>query len=146
MPGSCDWFPMKHEEIVAWADAHRDTLPHSLAEISQYPVPFRKVIVNKVSPEVRIELWREHLTSFIGEDCSLTSEQQQLVRDAVADLPAIFAPSRTPFADRVNALEGRMRELLSRRQAAEMFGMLGPPEPAGGLPLPQDVHPRSIAD
>ena len=41
---------MKHEDIVAWVEAHRDTLPTTLAELSAFPVPFRKVIVNSVSP------------------------------------------------------------------------------------------------
>lgn len=145
MSGSCGWFPMKHDEIVAWVDAHSDALPQTLAELSQFPVAFRKVIVNRVSPERRTAFWQEHLATFIGPDSTLTPEQQDLVRDASDQLPRLFSGSRDEFEDGAKALEDRMRQLLSRRQAAEMFGMVGPPEPPEGLPLPPDAQPR-LAD
>ena len=141
MSGSCGWFPMKHHEIERWVESHRDTLPTTLAEISMFPIPFRKVIVNAVSPEARTSLWREHLESFVGPDSALTEDQRQLVRDAIDTLPAMFDGPREDALDRVKALEDRMRILLSRQQAATMFGMVGPPEPEGGLPLPPDARP-----
>ena len=144
MSGSCGWFPMKHEDIVAWVEAHRDTLPTTLAELSAFPVPFRKVIVNSVSPEARTAFWREHLTSFVGPDSALTPEQQALVRDTIADLPLMFRGSRADFETRAKAFENRARDLFSRRQAAEMFGMVGPPEPPEGLPLPVDARPSTV--
>ena len=144
MSGSCGWFPMKHEDIVAWVEAHRDTLPTTLAELSAFPVPFRKVIVNFVSPEARTAFWREHLTSFIGPDSALTPDQQTLVRDTIADLPLMFSGPREVFEARAKAFENRTRDLFSRRQAAEMFGMVGPPEPPEGLPLPVDAHPSTV--
>ena len=144
MSGSCGWFPMKYEEIVAWVETHRDTLPTTLAELSAFPVPFRKVIVNSVSPEARTAFWREHLTSFVGPDSALTPEQQALVRDTIADLPLMFSGSRADFETRAKAFENRARDLFSRRQAAEMFGMVGPPEPPEGLPLPVDARPSTV--
>ena len=134
---------MKHDDIVAWVEAHRDTLPTTLAELSAFPVPFRKVIVNYVSPDARTAFWREHLTSFIGADSTLSPDQQMLVRDAIDDLPLMFSGPRQEFEARAKALENRMRDLFSRRQAGEMFGMVGPPEPEGGLPLPPDAHPSA---
>src|SRR6476660_3763609 len=97
MSGSCGWFPMKYEDILAWVETHRDSLPRSLAELSAFPVPFRKVIVNYVSPQARTEFWREHLTGFIGPDSALSEDQQTLVRDAIADLPLMFTGSRPEF-------------------------------------------------
>ena len=145
MSGSCGWFPMKHDEdILAWVEAHRDNLPRTLAELSTFPVPFRTVIVNFVSPEARTSFWREHLTSFIGPDSTLTPDQQTLVRDAIAELPLLFTGPRPEFEERARALENRMRDLLSRGQAGEMFGMVGPPEPPEGLPLPIDAQPSTV--
>jgi hypothetical protein len=134
---------MKHAEIVAWVDAHRDALPTTLAELSKFPIAFRKVIVDRVSPEARTALWREHLASFIGPGTTLTLEQQELVRDASDQLEAMFSGSREAFEDAAKSLEDRMRQLLSRQQAAEMFGMVGPPEPPEGLPLPADAQPST---
>ena len=130
---------MNHRDILAWVDSHRDTLPRTLAELSAFPVPFRKVIVNYVSPEQRTAFWREHLSSFIQPDSALSDDQQTLVRDAIADLPLLFTGTRPEFEVRAMALENRMRDVFSKRQAAEMFGMVGPPEPEGGLPLPPDA-------
>ena len=141
--GSCGWFPMNHRDILAWVEAHRDSLPRNLAELSAFPVPFRKVIVNYVSPEARTAFWTEHLTTFIGPESALNDDQQTLVRDAMAELPSLFNGARPEFERHAKALEDRMRDLLTRRQAAEMFGIVGPPEPEGGLPLPPDAVPSA---
>ena len=66
------------------------------------------------------------------------------MRDAIAELPLLFTTPRAEFEQRAKALENRMRDLLSRRQAAEMFGMVGPPEPPEGLPLPVDAQPSTV--
>ena len=132
---------MKYNEIVAWVNDQRNTLPKNLAEISEFPIAFRKVIVNSVRPDVGASMWCEHLETFIRPGNTFTADQQRLVRDAIVELPAIFAGSREEGQERMRRLEDRMKLLFSRPQAAAMFGMLGPPEPEGGLPLPPDAHP-----
>jgi hypothetical protein len=136
MGGSCGWFPLSHKEIVEWVEAHADDLPRTLTELSAYPVPFRRVIVNYVSPEWRTEFWREHLRTFIGEDSRLSADQGAFVEETIGRLSSIFGK---PLADArvdMKSLEDRMRDLFTREQAAAMFGMCGPPEPPEGLPLP----------
>jgi len=56
----------------------------------------------------------------------------------------LFTGARAEFEERARALENRMRELLTRQQAGLMFGMVGPPEPPEGLPLPLDAQPSSV--
>lgn len=53
---SCGWFPMRHDEILAWVQAHESSLPTTLADLAQFPIAFRKVIVGFVSPEARVAL------------------------------------------------------------------------------------------
>jgi len=132
---------MDRDEIVAWVEAHRDTLPTTVAELSRFPIPFRVVIVNSVSPDVRTALWREHLETFLGGDTRFTAEQQQFVRETIDALPAMFGGTRDNFVVRAKEFEARMKLLFSRQQAYAMFGMVGPPEPEGGLPLPPGAHP-----
>jgi len=134
---------MRQDEIIAWVEAHRTTLPRTLAELAAYPVPFRKVIVNSVSPEQRTAFWREHLQGFLGPTSALNADQQALVAEAIVELPAMFGGDRPAFESRARSLEERMKQLLTREQAAAMFGMVGPPEPPEGLPLPPDAVPSA---
>jgi hypothetical protein len=141
MAGSCGWFPLSSEQIHAWVQRHAHELPHTLAELSLLPIPFRKVIAATVPPAVRASLWREHLESFLGPGTELTEAQGELVRDAIAEFPVIFGAERPEAERRMRALEDRMRVLVTREQAGRIFGTLGPPEPPGGLPLPADALP-----
>ena len=142
MSGSCGWFPMKADEIRAWVEAHQDALPSTLAELSQLPIPFRKVIVAFISPERRVAFWREHMTTFVGPDSKLTAEQQAFVQESSHNLPSLLAaPAPNPV---IVAWEARMVGLFSRLEAGPIFGMVGPPEPPEGLPLPADARPAGV--
>jgi hypothetical protein len=135
MPGSCGWFPLPHHEIVAWVEQHSDELPHTLDELAVFPVAFRRVIVNRVSHERRAALWQAHLRTFLGTH-SLTTDQRSFIEKAIEELPQIFSGSLAEVQARLGPLEERMRHVLTHEQAAAMFGMIGPPEPPEGLPLP----------
>ena len=133
---SCGWFPLSHAEILAWVERHRDELPRTLNELAVFPVPFRKVIVNYVDHEARLSLWREHIQSFLTDD-SLTADQRAFLIETDTVLPSLFAaPAPNPT---IIEWEQRLRQVFSRQQAGLMFGMVGPPEPPGGLPLPPDA-------
>ncbi|MES2176287.1 MAG: bacteriocin fulvocin C-related protein [Gemmatimonadota bacterium] len=134
---------MRHEEIVAWVEAHRDKLPRTLAELSTFPIPFRKVVVNAASHEQRLSFWREHFRTFTGEDSSLNAEQRAFVLEASEMLPELFGGTRESFQARAREFEERMLGVFSREQAGLIFAVLGPPEPPGGLPLPPDAHPST---
>jgi hypothetical protein len=134
--GTCGWFPLSHEEIVAWVEAHADDLPRSVAELSTFPIAFRRVIVDHVSAERRARFWQDHLRTFLGPESPLTGEQRAFVEDAIERLPDLFASPHADAQHTMRPLEDRMRRLFTREQAAAMFGMVGPAEPSGGLPLP----------
>jgi len=136
MGGSCGWFPLSHKEIVEWVEAHADALPRTLAELSAYPIPFRRVIVNRVSNERRTAFWCDHLRTFLGADSTLDDRQRAFVEEIVGRLPSIFSKPLAELQTDLKALESRMPDLISREQAHAMFGVCGPPEPPEGLPLP----------
>ena len=134
---SCGWFPLSPDEIRDWVEQHKETLPTTLAELVTFPIPFRKVIVNYVSPEQRTRFWEEHLRTFLQPESELSVEQRGFVAEAIPMLPEIFgSPTRADAQAKVHALEVRMRQVLTRQQCGLIFAMLGPPEPPGGLPLP----------
>lgn len=136
MSGSCGWFPLSYEEIVAWVDSHANELPRTLAELNAYPIAFRRVIVNRVSPERRTVFWQDHLRTFLISNSELSPEQRAVVQEAIGALPEIFTASTPAAQDKMRALEERVLGLFERRQAAAIFAMVGTPEPPEGLPLP----------
>jgi hypothetical protein len=140
-PGSFGWGPIGYDGIVAWVKENPDKMPTTLSELSTFPIAFRRVIVNMVSVEHRTAMWREHLESFLGGESKLDEAQRRLVADAIAQLPTLFGSERPVLEQGAKALEDRMREVLTPDQAFWMFGMIGPPEPPGGLPLPAGAKP-----
>jgi hypothetical protein len=134
---SCHWFPLDRSEILAWVEQHRDTLPTTLDELARYPVAFRRVIVNCVSSEQRTQLWQEHLRTFLAPDAGLIAEQRSFLEQVIPTLRAIFfSPSYEEMQRRMRPLEEGIAARFSRAQGAAMFGMIGPPEPPEGLPIP----------
>jgi len=139
--GSCGWFPLRRDQIVEWVNRHREELPSTLDELSKYPVPFRRVIVNKVAPEVRVSLWTEHLKSIAVSDESLSANQRAFLSMTLHQLPVLLSmPAPNPT---MMKFETAAATLFTREQMARMFGTLGPPEPPEGLPLPADALPDS---
>lgn len=136
MAGSCGWFPLGHDEIVEWVKAHRDTLPTTVAELAVFPVAFRRVIVNFVPCDQRTRFWREHLQSFLGPESTLSAAQRTFVESTISALPGVFESPLPEAQQRIRSMEEGMRGLFTRQEAAAMFGMVGPPEPPEGLPLP----------
>ena len=86
----CNWLPFDNDEILAWVETHRETLPATLAELSAFPMAFRRVTVNYVSPELRTTLWQDHLRSYRAPSAALTREQRAFVEDVIPTLADIF--------------------------------------------------------
>jgi hypothetical protein len=93
---SCGWFPLSYDEIRDWVERHHDRLPKSVAELSAFPVPFRTVIVNYVSPQQRTLFWEEHPRTFLDPRSGLTPDQRKFVAVAVPFLRGIFG---SPLAE-----------------------------------------------
>ncbi len=141
MSGSCGWSPMRREDIRAWVVAHKDELPTTLAGLAVYPIPFRKAIVAFVSHDQRVAFWREHLSTILSDNATLSADQKAFVAESSAQLSTLLsAPAPNPT---MLDWEAKMARLFSREEAAHIFGNVGPPEPPGGLPLPPGAQPSS---
>jgi hypothetical protein len=136
---SCGWFPMNPREIRAWLHEHPEALPRTLDDLAHYPMAFRRVMMGVVSPEVRAELWREHLATFLGSDSPFSPEQRELIAATIPELASLLAaPAPNPV---MTEWEGRMSTVFSRQEAAQLFMLIGPPEPPEGIPLPPGALP-----
>ena len=107
---ACGWFPMKRDEIQAWVEAHRDTLPRTLAELARFPIPFRKVIVAAVEPALQISFWREHLETFLravreerGKGIAALRGRARAPARTRKPVPGTIAPGRAGWRTRAAA-------------------------------------------
>lgn len=133
---SCGWFPLSYDEILAWIEQHRESLPTTLAELSAFPVAFRRVIVNYVSPDQRTRFWQEHLGTFLEPASELSPDQRAYIVETIPLLPDIFNSPLAEAQAKMRPLEERMGQVFTRPQCAAIFGMVGPPEPPEGLAIP----------
>jgi len=136
---NCGWFPLSHRDIRAWIERHPEALPRTLVELAAFPVPFRRIMVNVVAPEVRVALWREQLESFLLPASGLSEKQREFVRATIPKLGELMgAPAPNPT---ILAWEQQMAQVFSRQEAGSIFALIGPPEPPEGIPLPPDALP-----
>jgi hypothetical protein len=138
----CGWFPMSYRQIVDWIERHPDAMPRTLEDISRFPVAFRRVMINRVAPEVRLRLWQEHLESFLRPEAGLSDVQRQAIVTAIAEMPNVFAAGPAPNPVMTD-FEKRMMAVFSRPEGGRIFAMIGPAEPPEGLPLPPDALPST---
>jgi hypothetical protein len=133
--------PLQREAIRAWIVAHATELPQTLAELSLYPMVFRRTLARALPLEQRVAVWREHLLAVCSAFTSGTPAQRALIADVAEELPALLGGDVARAETSMQTLEPRMRELLTHKQLIEAFASLGPPEPPEGLPLPRGAHP-----
>ena len=142
MPSSCAWFPLGDDEIQQWVERHRAELPQTLEKLALLPIPFRKAVFRAVPADIRVNLWREHLASFLTSPSSWSREQKTLLMEAISEMPAIVGADAERGRQTGRDLKARLSELFTTEQALLMFGTLGPPEPPEGLPIPNDAFPH----
>jgi hypothetical protein len=136
VPSESERFHMQFDEAIEWVDSHRDALPSDLTALSAYPMQFRRVIVNNVSPEIRTAMWCDHLRSFLGPESELSEEDQAFLQQLIADLPAALIGPAETARERFVALSDRSQGRFPPEVARRLFHTIGPPEPPGGMPSP----------
>ena len=122
----------RNNAIVDWWRANPDRIPRNLAELTEFPLAFRRMVLNVVDAETRARFWTEHMTWFLGPDSGLTTEQMGFLSRSIE----AFDGATLPWPD----WKEEATSLFSIEQAHLMFHTLGPPEPPEGLPLPPGVR------
>lgn len=112
-------------EIAAdWVAANGENLPTTLREISTYPMAYRRAIHAALPKAVQMELWHDHIGTFLTAESTLTEEQRAFLKGVNADLAPYFEPATMVAAD--SALRLRMEASFTREEAVAIFGALGP--------------------
>jgi hypothetical protein len=141
---SCEWYPSWRSEIQAWIREHPERLPRTWSDLGRFPMIVRRVLINEVGPELRLQLWREHLETFLRPEAGLTQSQRDMVVLTIPELPTLLAaPAPNPT---MLEFERRIATVFSRPEAGRIFAHLGPPEPPEGIPFPSDVPRPPSAD
>jgi hypothetical protein len=134
---SCEWYPAWRSELRGWIHEHPEKLPLNWSDLGRFPMVVRRVLVNEVRPELRIQLWREHLESFLLPEAGLTQAQRDMIVAAIPELPKLLS-AHAPNPAMVE-FEQRIATVFSRPEAGRIFGHVGPPVPPRGVPFPPDV-------
>ena len=123
-------------------ERHRAELPQTLEKLALLPMPFRKAVFRAVPADIRVNLWREHLASFLTSPNSWSTEQKALLMEVISEMPSILGGDAERGRQSGPSLKSRLSEAFTAEQAFLMFGTLGPPEPPEGLPIPSDAFPH----
>ena len=68
-----EW-PSDCRTIGSWVREHRHSLPRTLAELSRFPMAWRRAIVPALPFDDRVALWREHLATFLEPASGLADD------------------------------------------------------------------------
>jgi len=100
--------------IHAWVRTHHETLPTSYRELVRFPVAYRRVIFDVLSPAAKSSLWQQHFSTYLITHPRLSERQVAVIMKLRAHAAIAFedAPGREAVA---------ILEHL-RAEAAELFG------------------------
>jgi hypothetical protein len=115
--------PCPLDEAVAWARAHRGSLPTTRADIIQLSRVRQRAVMMTLPVSVRVRLWREHFAVIKHSLPDLSPAELQLIEDVSASLPSILriAPAEWSKDPRVAAHQARARMVMSRERAYRTF-------------------------
>ncbi|WP_280454730.1 bacteriocin fulvocin C-related protein [Nocardia brasiliensis] len=114
----------------AWVHANRGRLPQTYAEVTAYPLAYRRAIYQASAPSVRSALWTEHLHRFRSARPYLTTRQLDVL-DRAAELAAresVFTAQGAAELSRAEELHRSAVAEFGVREVYQAFGMLGPVE------------------
>jgi hypothetical protein len=124
----------------SWVKANSGNLPQSYAEVTGYPMAYRRAIFEASSPRVRSSLWVEQFRTYLRTHPGLPKEKLEIVRRAIA-----IASQENVFADQVAVrgahtaevarLEQDAKRVFGREEAWSLIASLGPSPAPGGAAL-----------
>jgi hypothetical protein len=119
--------PLTAAKVDAMVD-RLQPLPSRYADFVQQPMAVRRGVYDRLSPPQRAGLWQEHLALYRSEHPDLTGTQAAALEQALALLPAVFGPADGAGGAPVEQARSAAIAAFGRRQAAAVFGTLGPLE------------------
>lgn len=116
-------------QIRAWILANKDRLPKTYSEISQYSVTYRKAIYAELSPQVRSQLWVDHVAYYRQAHPELTPNQERVIDKWGAQVADVSTFTQPPDVAADKLLQGEAVEAFGQEGAYALLAELGPVEP-----------------
>lgn len=118
-------------EARNWVEQNKARLPQSYDDVVAQPTAYRREIFKASSPQVRSQLWVEHLGRYRTGHPGLTRRQTTVVEQvlATASDTANFTenhPDRAAIIRKFHDLGEAVNKAFSREEALAMVGTLGP--------------------
>ncbi|WP_437337215.1 bacteriocin fulvocin C-related protein [Sorangium sp. So ce394] len=117
------------DAIYEWVTRNADRLPTRYADVTRYPMTYRKAIVSTFDPEAKSSFWKEHFRHYMAAHPELTAEQAAFIQKLGASASADFF-SRSPGDAAAEAIidnlsrEGLM--LFDKDSLGQIIAQLGP--------------------
>jgi hypothetical protein len=114
-----------------WVEANAHALPTTLADISSYPVTYRKAIFASLPPDTRRSLWQEQLRRHIDSHPKLEISKRQFLERLIVTLTQVEFGVRNAGAEPPAALKAACSEAASILTGDEkaLLSTLGPSLP-----------------
>ena len=127
--------PACNAEALKWVSENRHVLPQHLPEFLEFSAKYRQAIHAELPAQVRVNMWRAHLASYIRSG-SLTSRQNNVLQELSMRLPQLVGatkPSTVRGTQEGLALQKLIETEFSRAQARDLFfiGTMRPPQEFG---------------
>ncbi len=110
------------------------------SNLSLLSINERKALFGGLTPELKSEIWKVHLRSYLSKHSDLTDEQRKAIESQIVFLtPQVYEiPQDSPeFEEKVNKpmqlLKKKMLEVFSREVVRELLNVLGGSESALSL-------------
>ena len=120
--------PSSKQAVRQWvASLSADDLLAAAGAIESYPVIYRKEIMRALTPELRAEIWRQHIQTYIDTHPHLSSDAIPALQAAIALItPDLFDTGGSKHRAETALIADQISALLGRAEAEYLLYRLGP--------------------
>jgi hypothetical protein len=110
----------------AWVAANRGRLPQRYDEVAALPLEHRRAVFAESSPQVRTQLWLDHLDRYQATRPDLGRKRADVVARARALVPRVFSGNRNASAADLARLKDDAVATFGPAEAGALLATLGP--------------------
>ena len=120
--------PSSKQAVRQWvASLSSDDLLAAAGAIESYPVLYRKEIMRALTPEVRAQVWRDHIQTYMDTHPHLSSDAIPALEAAIALItPELFDTGGSKHRAETALVADQLTVLLGRAEAEYLLYRLGP--------------------